>query len=428
MRVLVVGTGGREHALAWSIQRSPLVDEVYCTAGNPGMELLAKPVDIDPLNIDALATWAREHQIDLTVVGPEAPLTHGIVDRFMQEGLRIVGPTRDAAQLEGSKVFAKELMQRHHIPTAAFHVCESPSDALQRIEQLGAPVVIKADGLAAGKGVLVCFTVEEARTAIHQIMVERRFGNSGDRVVIEEFLEGEEASILAFVDGKRAVPMVPAQDHKAIYDGDKGPNTGGMGAYSPAPVVTDEVMEQAHSAILQPIVNALAKEGRPYRGILYAGLMITKDGPKVIEFNCRFGDPETQAILPRLKSDLVPPLLQTAEGELSGTELEWDPRPCVSVVLASGGYPGSYRTGYPITGLESAMDDASVLVFHSGTRRSGHEVVTAGGRVVSVSAMGNTLHEAVHRAYQGVDRIRFQDMVFRRDIAHRALSRHQHAG
>lgn len=425
MRVLVVGNGGREHALAWAIRRSPLVEEVYAAPGNPGIAQVARLVPIAATDVAGLADWAREHRIDLTVVGPEAPLVAGIADRFLEEGLAVVGPTQRAAALEGSKAFAKELMQRHGIPTAAFRVCTSSREALEAVEAFGAPVVVKADGLAAGKGVAVCRTLDEAKGAIRRIMEERVFGAAGVRVVVEEFLEGEEASVLAFVDGEHVVAMVPAQDHKAAYDGDRGPNTGGMGAYSPAPVVTPELQREVEERILRPVVRAMAQEGRPYRGILYAGLMVTPQGPKVVEFNCRFGDPEAQAILPRLRTDLVPVLWATAQGSLAGTELAWDGRACVTVVLASGGYPGEYATGLPISGLAEAAALEDVLIFHAGTRREGDTLVTAGGRVLAVSALGESIGAAVARAYEAVSRIRFDGMHYRRDIAHRALGRTQ---
>lgn len=423
LRVLLIGSGGREHALAWSIRRSSLVDQLFCTSGNPGIATLAQGVDHGPLEIDELARWAKNNRIDLTVVGPEAPLTEGIVDRFQAADLPIFGPNRLAAELEGSKVFSKELMHRHNIPTAAYHICDNVADALRRIDAVGAPLVVKADGLAAGKGVIVCETVEAARTAVQEIMVDRIFGTSGARVVIEEYLVGEEASLLAFVDGKRSVMMVPAQDHKAIYDGDKGPNTGGMGAYSPAPVLTPELLRDIEAKIVKPVVAGMAEEGRTYTGVLYVGLMITAEGPQVIEFNCRFGDPETQATLPRLKSDLIPALMATAQGDLTSIELEWDERPCVSVVLASGGYPGTFSTGHAITGLEEAAEIVDGLIFHAGTHRKGDQIVTAGGRVLGVSALGTTVEAAVERAYAAVDKIHFEGMTFRKDIAHRALQR-----
>lgn len=423
MRILLVGNGAREHALAWAIKRSPMVEVLYAAPGNPGIAELAEPVAISADDGSGLAVWAKEHGIDLTVVGPEHPLAAGIVDRFGEMGLPIVGPTQRAAELEGSKVFAKELMLRYDIPTGEFKVCRSPQDALKCIEAMGLPVVVKADGLAAGKGVVVCRTMDEARRTIRLLMEERRFGPSGDQVVIEEFLTGEEVSLLAFVDGERVLTMVPAQDHKAAFDGDRGPNTGGMGAYSPVPALTPDLQEQVERTILNPVVRAMAEEGRAYRGILYAGLMLTRKGPKVIEFNCRFGDPEAQALLPRLQSDIVPILWATACGELSGVHLEWDSRACVSVVLASGGYPEQYTTGHPIFGLNQAAQEVDGLIFHAGTARVGGRIVTAGGRVLTVSALGDDVSEAAQRAYRAVEMIRFDGMHYRRDIGWRAIVR-----
>lgn len=423
MKVLVVGGGGREHAIAWKLAQSPAVSEVVCQSGNPGMAQVARCAPEPAGGIEAMADWAQAEGIDLTVVGPEVYLALGIVDAFSRRGLKIVGPTRSAAAIESDKAFAKELMARAKIPTASFVVCSSPAEARAAIRRMGAPVVVKAAGLAAGKGVTVAATRDEAFAAVSRVMEERVFGDAGERVVIEEFLEGEEASVLAFVDGERALPMEAAQDHKTAYDGDRGPNTGGMGAYSPAPVVSPRILQEVQEKILKAAVEAMAREGRPYRGILYAGLMITADGPKVIEFNCRFGDPETQALLPRLKSDLLEPLLATVEGGLDRVRLEWDPRPCVTVVLASEGYPGDYETGYPITGVEEAEAMEDVLVFHAGTRREGGRLLTDGGRVLGVTALGRTVGEAIERAYAAADVIQFQGKHFRRDIGRRALQR-----
>lgn len=422
MKVLVVGGGGREHAMAWALHRSPHVTKLYCTDPNPGMLALAECIHMDASDTEGLAAWAEANGIDLTVVGPEGPLNLGIVDAFERRGLRIFGPNRAAAEIEGSKVFAKELMRKYGIPTAAYHICSTPEEALAVLEKMGAPVVVKADGLAAGKGALVCQTLDEAKQAVQSIMVDRIFGDSGNRVVIEEFLVGEEASLLAFVDGERFVSMVPAQDHKAIYEGDKGPNTGGMGAYSPAPVVTPELLVQIENEIVRPTVEAMRAEGRPYRGVLYVGLMITDAGPKVVEFNCRFGDPEAQAVIPRLKNDLLEVIQATLDGRLDEIELVWDERPCVCVVLASGGYPGSFETGYVIHGLDKAAAREDVLLFHGGTRERDGNIVTSGGRVISVVALGDDIQSAVDRAYEAVGDIRFEGMVYRRDIAHRALA------
>ena len=370
MRVLVVGTGGREHALAWAIRRSPEVKELYATAGNPGIERIARPVPIGPLEVEKLAAWAADERIDLTVVGPEAPLAAGIVDRFAEKGLLIAGPTQAAAEIESSKVFAKTLMARYGIPTAAFHVCDSPEEAEARIAEVGAPLVVKADGLAAGKGVLVCASADEARNAVRQIMVDGRFGAAGRRVVIEEFLEGEEATVLAFVDGERVLPMASSQDHKRIGDGDTGPNTGGMGAYSPAPVVSEAVMRRVHDEILVPVVRALAREGRPYRGILYAGLMITAEGPKVIEFNCRFGDPETQALIPRF-APTSSPSCSLRQGDLSNDAAGVGPAP-VRGGAGLGRLSGPVPDGLSDRGLRPPKRNSTALYFTAGpVRRRG---------------------------------------------------------
>lgn len=422
MKVLVVGMGGREHALAWKLAQSPHVTEVICQSGNPGMEQVARPAPDLGGTVEAMADWAAAHGVDLTVVGPEAYLDQGIVDAFEGRGLKVVGPTRSAAAIESDKAFAKELMARASIPTAAFVVCDSPAEARAAVRRMGAPVVVKATGLAAGKGVTVAMSVDEALRAVSLLMEERIFGQAGERVVVEEYLAGEEASVLAFVDGERVLAMEPAQDHKAIFDGDRGPNTGGMGAYSPAPVVTRAVADDVKSKILEPVVAAMQREGRPYRGILYAGLMITAGGPKVVEFNCRFGDPEAQAVLPRLRSDLVEPLLATVDGGLDRVRLEWDPRACVTVVLASRGYPGHHETGFVITGLDKAARDG-VIVFHAATRRSEEGLVTSGGRVLNVTALGENIQDAIARAYAAADLIEFDGKYCRRDIGHKALAR-----
>lgn len=423
MKVLVVGGGGREHALAWKISQSPLVTEVICQSGNPGMAKVAACVPEPEEGIEAMARWAKEQGVDLAVIGPEAYLELGIVDAFSRHGVKAVGPTQKAAAIESDKAFAKELMASHGVPTAAFTVCTSPQEARRAVRRMGAPVVVKASGLAAGKGVTVARSVTEADEAISRMMEERVFGDAGQTVVVEAFLEGEEASLLAFVDGERILLMPGAQDHKAAYDGDRGPNTGGMGAYSPAPVVTPEVVAAVEREILLPTIRAMHDAGREYRGILYAGLMVTSDGPKVIEFNCRFGDPEAQAILPRLQSDLVPALLATVDGGVDGVHLEWDPRACVCVVLASRGYPSDYETGFPIDGLEEAERLDDVLIFHAATRQVEGRVVTDGGRVLGVTALGETIRAAIERAYQAVDLIQFPGKQFRKDIGFKALAR-----
>ncbi len=423
MKVLVVGSGGREHALAWKLAQSPTVAKVICQSGNPGMRSVAECLPEPEGGIEEIAAWAAQERVDLAVVGPEAYLDLGLVDAFERRGVKAVGPTRSAAMLESSKSFAKELMAKAQIPTAQFVVCDAPEAARKAARRFGAPVVVKAEGLAAGKGVTVAFTLEEADRAISQAMEERIFGDAGRRVVIEEFLRGEEASVLAFVDGERVMPMPAAQDHKAIGEGDTGPNTGGMGAYSPAPIITPDLEARVVREILEPVVQAMASEGRPYRGVLYAGLMVTNDGPKVVEFNCRFGDPEAQAVLPRLRSDLVEPLMATVEGRLDEVTLEWDERACVCVVLASGGYPSRYETGFPIEGLAEAEAIEDVMVFHAGTRAEGDAILTDGGRVLGVTALGETLAQATETAYLAADKIRFQDKYLRRDIAWRALER-----
>jgi phosphoribosylamine--glycine ligase len=421
MRILVVGSGGREHALAWKLRQSPRVREVFCAPGNGGMGAVATCVPIKADDLEGLLAFAREHAIGLTVVGPEAPLSAGIVDLFQEHGLQVFGASRAAAELEGSKSFAKELMRRHGIPTAAARAFTDPAAARAYVRTVAAPLVVKADGLAAGKGVVICATREEAEAAIGTIMEQRAHGAAGDQVLIEEFLVGEEASFLAFTDGTTVVPMPVSQDHKAVFDGDRGPNTGGMGAYSPAPVVTPALFEEVLRTVMEPTVRAMAAEGRPYRGVLYAGLMITSEGLKVLEYNARVGDPEAQPILCRMKSDLLPVLEACMEGRLDSVAVDWHDDAAVCVVLASGGYPGAYRTGLPISGLEAAGREEGVVVFHAGTAlRDGH-VVTAGGRVLGVTARGATIRQAIERCYRAAAHISFDGMHYRRDIGHRAL-------
>ena len=423
MKVLIVGGGGREHALAWKIARSPRVEEILCAPGNAGIASAARCIDIGADRVEALVDFADREGIGLTVVGPEVPLTMGIVDAFQARGLRVFGPGREAARIEGSKVFAKDLMMKYGVPTASYSTFDDAGAARRHIEEKGAPVVVKADGLAAGKGVYVCRSEDEALEAVDAIMVRKAFGDAGSRVIVEELLEGEEASFIALTDGERVVPMPSSQDHKQVFDGDRGPNTGGMGAYSPAPVVTDALRSRVMETIMIPTVRAMAAEGAPLRGVLYAGLMIDDAGPRVLEFNCRFGDPETQPILARMKSDLVPVLAAAAEGDLSGVEIEWDPRPAVCVVMASGGYPGKYDKGRPISGLNATGSLEDVVVFHAGTARSGEDVVTAGGRVLGVTALGDTVGAAIKRAYQGVEAISWEEVHYRRDIGRKALER-----
>ena len=423
MKVLVIGSGGREHALVWKISQSPLVTEVFCAPGNAGIAGLAKCVALKVDDVDGLLEFARQQQIGLTVVGPELPLTLGLVDRFREAGLTVFGATRAAALIEGSKSFSKDLMAKYGVPTASYGTFTDRDQAVAFIEQHGAPIVVKADGLAAGKGVILAATVEEAVAAVGSILCDGAFGSAGARVVIEEFLEGEEASFLAFTDGERIVPLASSQDHKAAYDGDTGPNTGGMGAYSPAPVVTQDIHNKIIEQVLKPTIAGMAAEGRSYSSILYAGVMV-KDGElKVLEFNARFGDPETQPLLARLKSDLVPVLLACARGDLSGIELEWHDKAAVCVVMAAGGYPGDYAKGQVIEGLDAAAGIEDVVVFHAGTTLQNDKIVTAGGRVLGVTGLGSTVAEAIDRAYQGVKAIHWQDVHYRTDIGRKALNR-----
>ncbi len=425
MKVLVVGSGGREHCLAWKISCSPLVDRVYCAPGNGGTSLLANNVDISPSDIDRLLEFALEEKIDLTVVGPEAPLVEGIVDRFEEKGLKIFGPKKDVAMLEGSKVFAKRLMKKFGIPTADFEIFDDPYKAKDYVKKRGFPIVVKADGLAAGKGVMVCKSKEEAFEAIERIMEKKEFGKAGEKVVIEDFLEGEEASLLIFTDGKKFLSLVSSQDHKPVFDNDEGPNTGGMGAYSPAPLVNDRVFEKIKNKIFIPLIEGLREEGKVYKGMLYAGLMIRDEEPYVLEFNVRFGDPETQAILPKLKSDLVTVMLSTINEELDRVSLDWDERFCICVVVASGGYPGKYQKGKKISGLEKLEALKDIFVFHAGTKiekRDGRfDFLTNGGRVLNVVALDRDFRKAQEKVYEAVRRIYFENMHYRKDIGNKAL-------
>lgn len=442
MKVLVVGSGAREHTLVWKLMFSPQVSQVFCAPGNAGTGALSYNVPIPVDNLQGLADWAASNGIDLTIVGPERPLIEGIVDAFQRIGLRIFGPSAKAAAIEGSKAWTKELLGKYGIPTGAAEVVADFSEAEGALDRCSYPVAVKADGDAAGKGVVIARDREEALKALHSFMVDRTIGAAGDRVLLEEFLEGVELSVLAVTDGRTVVPMVPACDYKRVSDGDQGPNTGGMGAYAPPQFATPELMEEIQRTILEPTVAALEAEGRPYRGVLYAGLMITGDGPKVLEFNCRLGDPEAQVVLPLLRSDLAEVALAVVEGRLDRQRVEWDAGACCGVVLASEGYPGSYETGYPIEGLDSLED--GVLVFHGGTKMGPDPrrkdpwanlkkellmarppratLLTAGGRVLTVAARGATMAEARDRVYRNVERIQFQGSHFRRDIAMRELS------
>ena len=430
MKVLIIGSGGREHALTWKIAQSPKVTQIFCAPGNAGTSQLAKNIDISVDNILGLIDFAKQNKIDLTVVGPEVPLVLGIVDEFQSAGLKIFGPTKLAAMLEGSKVFSKEFMRKYKIPTADFSSFKDETEAKQYLKKIGTPVVIKADGLAAGKGVIICKTEKEAEKAINRILHEKEFGDAGCEIIIEECLEGEEASLLCFSDGKTIIPMASAQDHKRIFDNDEGPNTGGMGAYSPAPVATQELMETIGREILRPTIIGMEKEGHPYSGVLYVGVMVTKDGPKVLEYNARFGDPETQCILPRLKNDLVEIIMAIIDSRLSNIALEWDPRPAVCVVLAAGGYPGAYKKGNEIFGLDQARELDDVLVFHAGTREEKvdirkstleNRIITSGGRVLNVVGLGNDIKTAISNTYEAVKMISFEGMQYRTDIGKKAL-------
>jgi len=426
MKILVIGGGGREHALVWKLAQSPKVKKMYCAPGNAGIAKLAECVSIGAGEIDRLAGFAKKNGIDLTVVGPEGPLVAGIVGRFKRDNLPIFGPSAEGAQLEGSKVFCKMLMKSHGIPTADFRTfgdIEGARDYIGSFPASAGGPVVKADGLAAGKGVVVAKSKKEALDAIDRIMRDRQFGEAGDQVVIEKRLTGEEASILAFTDGKTIYPMETSQDHKAAFDGDKGPNTGGMGAYSPAPVVTKKLQRQIERAILVPVVHALKREGYEYRGVLYAGLMINEEELSVLEFNVRFGDPETQPILMRMKTDMVPVLVATVEGKLDSQVIEWDGRPAVCVVMASGGYPGSYKKGIEIKGLEEAERMQDVVVFHAGTKMQEGKIVTDGGRVLGVTALGDTIEEAKGRAYEAVRTISFEGAQYRSDISDKAIKK-----
>jgi phosphoribosylamine--glycine ligase len=424
LKVLVVGGGGREHALCDALRRSPGVDRLWCAPGNPGIAELAECLpDLQAGDLERLGAFAEREAVDLTVVGPEVPLVAGLVDAFRARGRTAFGPTREAAQLEGSKAFAKGLMRRHNIPSAPHRAFEDPEEARAWCRQSETyPLVVKADGLAAGKGVTVCASTREALAAVDEAMEARRFGDAGARIVIEEFLRGEEASVHAVTDGRTLVLLPTSQDHKRVGDGDEGPNTGGMGAYSPAPLAEGPVLDKVVQTILIPTLDALKREGVEYRGTLYAGLMLTRGGPRVLEFNVRFGDPEAEVILPRVRSDFARMLLLAAEGRLEEFEgLEVDPRPAVGVVVASAGYPGAYQAGRPITGLEAAAALPDVRVYHAGTRRRGDEIQTAGGRVLCVTALGDDLAAARDRAYEAVGRIGFDGAFVRSDIAHRAL-------
>jgi len=424
MKILVVGSGGREHALVWKLACSPQRPQLFCAPGNAGTVSLATPLDIKAEDIPAIVEWAKREQPDLVVVGPEVPLCAGLADRLAAEGIRVFGPSRAAAQLEGSKTFSKQVMEAAGVPTARAGVFSAPGPAKAYARRIGAPLVVKADGLAAGKGVTVCQTLAQVEAAIDEAMVGRAFGDAGNQVLVEECLVGEEASILALVDGERVVMLASAQDHKRIFDNDQGPNTGGMGAYSPAPVVTDALWPLIREQVFDRTLAELRRRGILYRGILYAGVMVTPKGIKVLEFNCRFGDPETQVILPRLDGDLAEILCACADGRLAGEMVKWRPDPCVCVVMAAGGYPGAYKKGAVITGLEAAAKKPDVVVFHAGTALDAQgRTTTAGGRVLGVTALGRDLPQAIRQVYEAASCIRFDGAQYRRDIAQKALRR-----
>ncbi|MFQ6081863.1 MAG: phosphoribosylamine--glycine ligase [Candidatus Aminicenantia bacterium] len=418
MKVLVVGSGGREHALAWKISQSSLVDELYCIPGNGGTEQIATNVPIDPSNIVELSEYVLEKKIDFTVVGPELPLTLGIVDEFESKGSKIFGPNKKASELEGSKVFAKEFMTRHKIPTAKYKIGNSAEEALEIVtsKKSSFPLVIKADGLAAGKGAIICHNLEEAEKTINLMMAEKKFGQAGERVVIEEFLTGKEVSFIVITDGKRILPLVTTMDYKKVYDGNKGPNTGGLGAISPSPFVDSHTFQIIIDKIIFPTISGMLEEGRKFKGVLYAGLILTKDGPKVLEFNCRFGDPETQPQVLRLESDLLEILLATYHENLLEKEIKWSEKPSGCVALTSEGYPGKYQTGKVITGLDKVASLEKIVLFHAGTKFSNGQLVTNGGRVLGVCSTDSTLAEAMENIYQAISFINFEGMHYRKDI------------
>jgi len=422
MHVLVIGSGGREHALAWKLKQSPRVSKLTCAPGNAGMAALGDCVAVDVNDVAGLASLAEKAKADLTVIGPEAPLVAGVADEFTRRGLAVLGPTKAAAELEGSKVFAKRFMQRHGIPTAGFTVCADHGDAYSALCAVEWPVVIKADGLAAGKGVRIADTPDDATAIVEAFMETRELGEAGDAIVLEEYLEGEELSFIILTDGKSYVPLAPTRDHKRVFDDDHGPNTGGMGAYSDDSILDFTLRQRILREIVEPTLRGLEADGRRYQGFLYFGLMLTADGPKVLEFNCRMGDPECQPLMLRLGSDLAEVLEKVATGKLAGTELRWSREAAACVVLASGGYPGNYETGKPITGIEEA-EELGAAVFHAGTKRTDGQLVTAGGRVLGVTACVAELRAAVGRAYAAVEKIRFEGMHYRRDIGARALQK-----
>lgn len=423
LKILVVGGGGREHALIWKIVQSPLVESVYCAPGSAIISTMARSVPLEVNDLQGICAFASQEGIDLVVIGPEAPLVGGLTNLLRESGIRVFGPSKEAALLEGSKAFMKGLLTKYGIPTAAYKLFTSPDTAKKYLHGQSFPVVVKASGLAAGKGVFICETRAEAEEAIDRIMVHREFPNAGSTIVIEDFLKGEELSFHALVDGNTILPLASAQDHKALLEGDRGPNTGGMGSYSPAPFLTEDLERKIMDQIMVPTVRAMELEGRPYKGVLYAGLMIDGEDVSVLEFNVRFGDPETQPLLMRMQSDIVPLLLSTAEGTLSGMQVEWSSQTALCVVMTSGGYPGEFTRGYPITGLEAAMGAKDVYVFHAGTDIQGGSVVTAGGRVLGITALGDTVSQAQNKANAVAAKIQWERAYYREDIGYRAIER-----
>jgi len=424
MKILVIGSGGREHALCWKIAQSKLVSKIFCAPGNAGIAQVAECINIAADDITKLLDFAKKEKIDLTVVGPEVPLSLGIVDEFSKNRLKIFGPNKKASQMESSKVFAKEIMAKYKVPTAAFKIFDNPDEAKKYIDTIGAPCVVKADGLAAGKGVVVAKSTDEAKQAVISMLQDKIFGEAGSRIIIEECLEGQEASILVITDSDEVVVLASAQDHKRINDLDQGPNTGGMGAYSPTSIVTPDLFLEILDKVIYPTIEGLVKEGIDYRGVLYAGIMLTKNGPKTLEFNVRFGDPETQVILPRLKSDLIEIMLAASERRLADLKiLEWDGRDCACVVITSQGYPGDYIKGKEITGLEDAAKMKDIFIFHAGTKLQDKKIITSGGRVLGVVGLGDDIKEAVDNTYNAVSKIHFEGMHYRRDIGARAIKK-----
>ena len=421
MNILVIGGGGREHALCWKIRQSPLVEKVYCAPGNAGISKVAECVDISVDDLEGLKEFAIRSDIDLTVVGPELPLTLGITDLFDKEDLRVFGPSMAAAELEGSKVYSKELMEKYHIPTARFNTFSDIENAEEWINEIEAPFVVKADGLAAGKGVIICGNIEEGKDALRAIMLERSFGDAGLSVVIEEYLVGEEASIFVLTDGEDYVILEPSQDHKAIYDNDKGPNTGGMGAYCPAPIVTETILRDVEEQIIKPTIEGMNNEGRSYRGVLYIGLMINNGVAKVLEYNCRFGDPEAQPLLMKMESDIVPLLSDIAAGKIENREIKWKEGFSVCVVMSSLGYPGSYTKGVELSELNKLSDSEDLVLFHAGTKFADSTIVTNGGRVLGLTAMGSTINSAIDKVYENISKIDDGSLYYRTDIGKKAL-------